>query len=1183
MQAQNTFTDGMVLDTNPMMVPNTAMTDALNATLVTMNGNEMVLQNDMGNARVNRAALPAGYVPVGMKEYGGIIYIACYNPITGKGQIGSFPSPQRNVDVTEKIGINKNLSVPIIDNGKLLSPITKIELFDDKIVRSGDKFSINIEQLPLTTHYISNCEYIYNNDNNKQDPKNKKVISPQNRMYSFGVATMDSNGQLNDITEKMKRYDINIDTGKTGKTPIKFDITDSDLYKFNKGYFLSNADNTNATSPVAAVRNKVPINTYNSKLFGKLYLWARYNVISSIEVGIIGMLTDSKTSKIRLTNGQEYIVPDKTNSRAILYYIVNYKYNCPDGARENEKLFPPLEGYAHYYSGESSIIDGVTINGNLKSFSTPCDSNDKTTWALGYNYPIYDKVTNLYSFSQIYAQEIPNSFTDDIWNYELVPKMHNESQSFTIPALAVKGSIDLTKLNSGLIKLNAWRYIVDNDNVRISWGFEAYPIYGTSMSNVQFVFRDLQDPNNKIETYIPAAKASYNGEFVDIFSTRYFHTNLQSKTGCLIEVDIQYNVTGESDARHEYRWLIPTGLYNASYFGTGTNENDDFYSYIKDYNNFLNCAYYFNKSYWEFNGSKWISVGSSTNKDIIPSDYFTIEVQSKNNSTFTIPEIKQKYIDDYIFDEKKTNVTVNATYTTHVEDNILLTFELDEKYPLYHTFGGITYSILPIDDQNHVTSKMCSNVSYFLEDENIKIQEPTCVTTTTNNHILISDVIAYARLIGDGESKQFKVLTSLKDQWNDTKGDSLIPRKESIVDYGLTTLIATDENKKRESWIFFLKGAKDDGTIQGSCRITYSHNSSGNSNQHYEQWYNNKQPHYDRGNAENPTASETDIIDFFDTFNSNVILLYGIANKGKGLPKDILWNDNTNYSTILMGQPFCPGGSEGVFFSGRYLYYNYFGMLIKNTSGQYSLLYPFVSQEHAMQHYCKGDSTKQEAWNTNNNNVSIQGTQISFEQFMNAVFSTVYYSYNNSKVLYPIISSSNYSNKYDIKIEYSLNLKTNISTLEEHQQSILNSIQTQNNKKLVTFLYYTINTMKVEHELGFIPSISDQINDNINKVNTCCFINNKLITKDTNGNAFIDNTVYEYKGEFYRSNIYKISNNKLMVVDNNMKVPNRPSKRFMGHQDSDVTFTFGGIPLRVCDYYSTNIDSTSNRILNTWC
>jgi hypothetical protein len=50
-----------------------------------MNGNEVVLQNDMGNRKIDNAFLPAGYEPVGMKEYGGVIYVAAYNPLTSRG------------------------------------------------------------------------------------------------------------------------------------------------------------------------------------------------------------------------------------------------------------------------------------------------------------------------------------------------------------------------------------------------------------------------------------------------------------------------------------------------------------------------------------------------------------------------------------------------------------------------------------------------------------------------------------------------------------------------------------------------------------------------------------------------------------------------------------------------------------------------------------------------------------------------------------------------------------------------------------------------------------------------------------------------------------------------------------------------------------------------------------------
>lgn len=80
-EAINTFGEGIIMDLNPLTTPSNVLTNALNATIITYNGNEFVLQNDMGNGRVETAYLPAGYVPVGIKEYGGIIYVASYNPL----------------------------------------------------------------------------------------------------------------------------------------------------------------------------------------------------------------------------------------------------------------------------------------------------------------------------------------------------------------------------------------------------------------------------------------------------------------------------------------------------------------------------------------------------------------------------------------------------------------------------------------------------------------------------------------------------------------------------------------------------------------------------------------------------------------------------------------------------------------------------------------------------------------------------------------------------------------------------------------------------------------------------------------------------------------------------------------------------------------------------------------------
>lgn len=102
----NTFTDGLMTDLNPLNTPKTVLTDCLNGTIITYNGNEFTLQNDLGNVKMNNIYFPSGYVPVGMKEYGGIVYVALYSPSTEECQIGSFPSPQ-----TIEYGTDQNSSI----------------------------------------------------------------------------------------------------------------------------------------------------------------------------------------------------------------------------------------------------------------------------------------------------------------------------------------------------------------------------------------------------------------------------------------------------------------------------------------------------------------------------------------------------------------------------------------------------------------------------------------------------------------------------------------------------------------------------------------------------------------------------------------------------------------------------------------------------------------------------------------------------------------------------------------------------------------------------------------------------------------------------------------------------------------------------------------------------------------
>ena len=144
--ATNTFQEGMLMDINPLIMPDNTMTNALNATLMTMNGNENVLQNDMGNARVETAYLPEGYIPLGSTSFGGIIYVASYNPLTNKSQIGSFPSPERNI-TTSEISQMSDVTISNTDfgwdeeKGAQKYYIKKI-VNQDLIFYPGDKFIV---------------------------------------------------------------------------------------------------------------------------------------------------------------------------------------------------------------------------------------------------------------------------------------------------------------------------------------------------------------------------------------------------------------------------------------------------------------------------------------------------------------------------------------------------------------------------------------------------------------------------------------------------------------------------------------------------------------------------------------------------------------------------------------------------------------------------------------------------------------------------------------------------------------------------------------------------------------------------------------------------------------------------------------------------------------------------------
>lgn len=140
------------MDFNPLSTPKDVLTDCINGTLVTFNGKEFTLQNDMGNCKVDTAMLKPNFIPMGMASYDGIIYVASYNPLTGESEYGSFPSPQRDFSTSDfselspveflqsQFVLDNNITPQVTTNvlGKLFEP----ELF---LLHPGDQYVVTYQ------------------------------------------------------------------------------------------------------------------------------------------------------------------------------------------------------------------------------------------------------------------------------------------------------------------------------------------------------------------------------------------------------------------------------------------------------------------------------------------------------------------------------------------------------------------------------------------------------------------------------------------------------------------------------------------------------------------------------------------------------------------------------------------------------------------------------------------------------------------------------------------------------------------------------------------------------------------------------------------------------------------------------------------------------------------------------
>lgn len=291
MIATNTFTDGLVMDFNPAVTPSTMLTNSLNGTFITFNGNENILQNDMGNGRVDTAYLPEGYIPLGTTQFGGVIYIVSYNPETDNCQIGSFPSPQRNISSQsiESGTAIVDTSSFVNENHEIISTTYRLVLLDKEVdnLNPGDKYTIYSTNSGISNNY--GCLSDLGEDC-------KEIIGASPKNVTIHVVSIDDDGKITYLDDSIKwDHDITTPAGQT----------------YN--YYIGDVKNEDSVqSDVDAKRSLVSsaYNTFRSKISGRLALLFKLNVLESFSMNVTYKVTalDKESDKAYIDKGYDRAV-----------------------------------------------------------------------------------------------------------------------------------------------------------------------------------------------------------------------------------------------------------------------------------------------------------------------------------------------------------------------------------------------------------------------------------------------------------------------------------------------------------------------------------------------------------------------------------------------------------------------------------------------------------------------------------------------------------------------------------------------------------------------------------------------------------------------------------------------------------------------------------------------------------
>lgn len=515
-EAINTFTTGLVMDINPLVAPNDGLCNALNATLVTMNGNENVLQNDMGNGRVETAYLPEGYVPLGTTELGGIIYIVSYNPLNKKCQIGSFPSPERNIssdEITEAKQSLANEDFKYQDDTGALVYYLKKELNSELTFNPGDKFIV----------YGDTIQDNFDNLYNEESYTSSKLSAAKKYTLKLDIGTITDTGKLVKF-DNLKEYNIS----NKGKYHI-FQYTGDTTQKPDLDEYRSLVEQ--------------PYNIFNSKISGTLVLIAELVQFNDFEISL--------HHKFDTTGEHKKYTPSVTFN-----FTGDYPF-IPSGVQCKITL---IKGSTEVTNNSFDYIISDTdilsqIDKDNKAYQFDLDSILKDN--------ILSEIDNIASSGYFDKGQRDENY---ILRYEFTPCMNWGPVSY----LSVSGQIDLDKLGTGYIDISQWRYYNEDTKCNLTWGLEIYEEENHYVDNVEMeLIRFTSASTTESTTYSINKKASYFGVFYDILPLNedYYRLDNQLKSNnlYLVKIKVTYASKDDSEVKEFYRWIYTNKVFNKYY------------------------------------------------------------------------------------------------------------------------------------------------------------------------------------------------------------------------------------------------------------------------------------------------------------------------------------------------------------------------------------------------------------------------------------------------------------------------------------------------------------------------------------------------------------------------------------------------------------------------------------------